>query len=143
MKICLAGLMLVLSLDVSHAASWHEAYIWQRNWSDEVMAAMERSSHRFHRFVLLGGEVDWVEGQPALTRVQPPWPRVKKIVSSVGLALRIRNFSGEVEEPAATEFLLETARTMIDEVRAAGLQVAEFQIDYDCPESRLEQYEDW
>lgn len=125
-----------------------EAYVWQRSWGPEVRAALSRASD-LSALVILAAEVDLSTSPPRVTRAAYDPAALRR---PVGLAVRIGRFgrragldgplaAGRFEDdPELTRRLAALARRLVDEARARGLEVAEFQLDYDCPESRLDDY---
>ncbi len=62
----------------------------------------------------------------------------------MGLALRIGCFSGpfaQTGQPIAT--LADVAAGLVNQARRHGMEPAELQIDFDCPESKLDGYAIW
>lgn len=120
-----------------------EAYVWQRTWGPEVRAALGRTSD-LSALVILAAEVDLSTNPPRVTRAAYDPAALRR---PVGLAVRIGRFgrrtqpAGRFEDdPELTRRLAALARRLVEEARSRGLEVAEFQLDYDCPESRLDDY---
>lgn len=123
-----------------------EAYVWQRTWGPEVPDALEHASG-LDRIVILAAEVDLSTQPPRVARAIYDPDALRKTGRPVGLAVRIGRFRRPgggterfAEKPDRTEHLAGLARRLVDEARAGGLSIAEFQLDYDCPESRLDDY---
>ena len=121
-----------------------EAYIWQRSWGTEVRDSLGRSSG-LAGFVVLAAEVDLSTDPPRVTRVayDPSALRGRP----VGLAVRIGRFARRdgathrfAESPALTDRLARLAERLTADAQNRGVQIREFQLDYDCPESRLGDY---
>jgi hypothetical protein len=120
-----------------------EAYVWQRTWGPEVRAALGRTTD-LSGLVILAAEVDLSTKPPRVTRAAYDPAALRR---PVGLAVRIGRFGRRAEaagrfedDPELTRQLAALARRLVDEARSRGLEVAEFQLDYDCPESRLDDY---
>ena len=158
-RLPLLAAVLVLLLLVLAATLWiverprraagplaQEAYVWQRSWGSEVRAALTRTSD-LSALVILAAEVELSASPPRVTRMAYDPATLRATGRPVGLAVRIGRFgrrahpAGRFEDdPELTRRLATLARRLVDEARAKGLEVAEFQLDYDCPESRLDDY---
>lgn len=116
----------------------HEVYVWQRAWDTNVTAAARQATAQVAGFTVLAAEVAWPEGQPKTARVKPDYRALKATGRPIGLALRIGPCPGRLTDTA--RFIPSLANSAIQDARAAGLEPAEFQIDYDCAESRIDEY---
>ena len=59
----------------------------------------------------------------------------------VGAALRVTTFPSRfADEPRIVQLLAGIVRDLAAEGRAKGIALSEIQIDYDCPESKLDDY---
>jgi hypothetical protein len=121
----------------------HEAYVWQRRWTPEVRAAVRQGAD-LAGFVVLAAEVDLSRLPPRVSRAAWDAASLRATGRTVGLAVRIGVFSrggGRFRaEPGQTGLLANVARAAVAEARARGIEPAELQLDYDCPESRLGEY---
>lgn len=120
-----------------------EAYVWQRAWTPAVRAALARTSD-LEALVVLAAEVDLSTDPPRVVRAAYDPGALDR---PVGLAVRIGRFARRdgaterfAERPDLTERLAALARRLVADARERGLEVREFQLDYDCPESRLGDY---
>lgn len=159
-RLALLTAVLVLLLLVLASALWivreppgratgplpQEAYVWQRSWGPGVRASLARTSD-LSALVVLAAEVDLSTAPPRVTRAAYDPAALRATGKPAGLAVRIGRFgrraqpAGRFEDdPELTRRLATLARRLVDEARAKGLEVAEFQLDYDCPESRLSDY---
>jgi len=118
----------------------HEAYVWQRVWTDEVRQAVEASREDLSRLVVLAAEVSWQDGRFAPARVEPDLAFLTETDTPVSLAIRIGAVSGGITTADQIEALSDLAADVVAEARAAGVTVDELQIDYDCAESKLDGY---
>ena len=128
-----------------------EAYVWQRSWGPEVRAAISRTSD-LSALVILAAEVDLSASPPRVTRAAYDPAALQSTGKPVGLAVRIGRFGRRAgldgrlaagrfqDDPELTRRLAFLARRLVQEAQGRGLEVAEFQLDYDCPESRLDDY---
>lgn len=122
----------------------HEAYIWQRAWNPEVRASLGQAAG-LAGFVILAAEVDLSTDPPRVTRAVYDAGALRG--RPLGLAVRIGRFARRdgathrfAQSPDLTNRLARLAQRLTADARKQGLQVREFQLDYDCPESRLEDY---
>jgi hypothetical protein len=120
-----------------------EAYVWQRAWTPEVRASLSQTSS-LAALVILAAEVDLSTDPPRVTRVTYDADALSR---PVGLAVRIGRFKRRdgathrfSERPDLTEHLADLARRLVADARKRGIEIREFQLDYDCPESRLDDY---
>ncbi|MFL6196354.1 MAG: DUF3142 domain-containing protein [Thermoanaerobaculia bacterium] len=116
-----------------------EAYVWQRSWSPAVRASVLQARD-FARLVVLAAEVDLRGRSPRVVRI-PLDSALRASGRPVGAALRVTAFSSRfADEPRIARLLADLARSVTAEARSRGLRLSEVQIDYDCPESKLEDY---
>ena len=121
-----------------------DAYVWQRAWTPQVIEAITQRATNFTALVALQAEVTWKGGQPVVARVPMNFSVLRHTERKVGVALRIGTFAGPFE--AADQrgrFVIQLAQSLVEEARTNQLVVAEFQIDFDCAESKLEGYRVW
>jgi hypothetical protein len=122
----------------------HEAYVWQRAWSEPVCDAVKQHAGQFAGLTVLNAEVSWKEQQPQVVRVALDYPTLTNARCPVGLALRIGAYRGPFSTNDATaEFIAGLAVSIIAEAKANGLVPRELQIDFDCAESKLAGYVLW
>jgi hypothetical protein len=141
-----AALLLSLALLASACRHPHasgplrqEAYVWQRSWSPAVRQAIQQASG-ISGFVVLAAEVDLRQGLPKIARV-PLDPSLKDSGKPVGVALRVTTFPARfTDAPQIVQLLTGITKSLTAEARAKGIALAEIQIDYDCPESKLDDY---
>jgi Protein of unknown function (DUF3142) len=116
-----------------------EAYVWQRSWSPAVRQAIQQASG-ISGFVVLAAEVDLRQGSPKVARI-PLDPSLKDSGKPLGAALRVTTFPSRfADEPRTVQLLAGITRDLTAEARAKGIALSEIQIDYDCPESKLDDY---
>lgn len=122
----------------------HDAYVWQREWTPQVVEAVAARGAQFRRLIVLGGEIAWREHRGELTRANVDLTALRRLGRPCSVALRVGTWAGPFEaSAAATVQVRSSARELVDAFRGAGVEVAEFQIDFDCAESRLEGYRTW
>lgn len=112
-----------------------DLYVWQRTWDEALKQAIRQAAPRVDGFVALAAEVAWVDGRPEVVRVPLDFPALAATGRPTGIALRVGPYPGDIDEQAAG--LADLACALTSAARAGGLDPAEFQIDFDCPESRL------
>ena len=122
----------------------HQAYAWQRQWGRDVGAAVRAAGSAFGRLVVLAAEVDCAGGKRRVTRVSVDHDALAAGVLSVGVALRVRHYTGSFERSGSlTAFLGDLAADLVASFREAGTEPAELQIDFDCAASKLAGYRLW
>jgi len=117
-----------------------DVYIWQRAWSDPLRDALRECSSSFSNLVVLAAEVSWKNGKKEIIRVALDYPALVGAKRSVGLALRIGPVPGELADERNISLLTSLAAAILKDAKANGLEVSELQIDYDCAESKLQDY---
>jgi len=91
-------------------------------------------------FVVLAAEVDLRGRAPRVVRIPLDGSLRGK---PVGTALRVSTFPSRFgEEPGYVRMLQGLTREVAAEARTKGIALSEIQIDYDCPESKLDDYRD-
>ncbi len=129
----------------------HEAYVWQRAWSEPVRNAVAQHATNFSALALLKAEVSWKDKKPQVVRVAPDYATLAGTHRPFGIALRIGPYAGpfvgspEAGTPAATItlFLCNLAASLVAEARTNHADLSELQIDFDCAESKLDGYRTW
>lgn len=121
-----------------------QIYVWNRAWTGPVQDSIALRVTNFSRLVALVAEVNWKNRQPRVVHVDLDYPTLTNSACPVGLALRIGSYPGPFgTEDDATRMLGELSETLLQTARSNGLSVAEFQIDFDCAESKLPGYQVW
>ena len=122
----------------------HEAYVWQRAWTEPVRDAVTQHASRFSGLTVLSAEVSWKGKQPQLIRVPLDYSVLTNVHCPVGLAFRIGPCLASVAtNDATTAFLADVAASLIAEARSRHLAPRELQMDFDCAESKLDGYRAW
>jgi hypothetical protein len=128
-------------------AAWtRELYVWQRQNGPDVTAALDEFRPLADGFHVLVAEVAWPGGgrPPAILRPPRDYARLAGLNRSIGLVLRVGPYAGPfASDDAAAKALVELARSLLAEARAARLTPSELQIDFDCAESKLDGYRSW
>ena len=122
----------------------HEAYVWQRAWTEPVREAVAQHASRFAGLTVLSAEVSWRDRQPQVIRVPLDYSVLTNAPRPVGLAFRIGPCPASVATNSSTRaFLADVAASLIAEAKSHHLAPRELQIDFDCAESKLDGYRAW
>lgn len=121
------------------------AYVWQREWTPAVRdAAQQADASSLRGLVLFGAEIAWDQGKPRVFRGSINWEAVRRLHKPVGLALRVAPFSGPfAADDAAGKAICDTARSLLDTMKAERVACAEFHLDFDCAQKKLAGYATW
>lgn len=120
-----------------------QAYVWQRAWTPAVCEAVANHGHGVDGLALLGAEVGWPGGRLSVAKAEIDWSALPR-PARAGLALRVGPDARRIErDPALVALLGDLAGALIREANEAGVEVSELQLDYDCPEARLDNYRAW
>lgn len=139
----LAALLALASAVLARAALPHRAYVWQRAWTPAVRAAVAETGNHFAALDVLVAEIAWRGGQAATTPVAPDWPALRAHARSVALVVRIgpTPVTWAPDSPA-TRAVVAACTQALARARAAGVEPAELQLDFDAATSRLAAYRD-
>ncbi len=127
-----------------HHPLQHHLYIWNRKWNAAVSDSIRIAQEKAKRFVILAGQIDKVEGKPVVTRIPVNFNAFRRDGVELGLALRVSSLPGSATQVQAFHQAVRTiAEELIQDTSHEHLSLSEIQIDYDCPESGLEDYRRW
>lgn len=137
--------------DGSHRASepvvvsWSQrAYVWQRDWNAPVARSLQDGKDLLDGCVVLGAEVEWRNGLPVPIRPQIDWAALRSFGKPVSLALRVAPYPGPFSgEGSVVASLKRVAEELLIEAKSAGMEVQEFQLDFDCAQKKLPGYAEW
>ena len=115
--------------------SHHEAYIWQRQWTPAVVAAVSLQQSVFAGWRVLGLQV--IGSQKLVIR--PDLAALASSARPVRLVVRIEGARG----PLAVPELMAGLSPLVDEWRGAGLDLSGIEIDHDCATAALDDYASW
>lgn len=131
----------------------HEAYVWQRAWTASVQDGVAQAGKAaggapgataLSGLIVLGAEVGWERGRARVVHVAIEYEALRASSQPVGLALRVGPYAGPFDAGAdVTELVVGLAGDLVKEAKAAGVNVKELQIDFDCAESKLDGYRLW
>ncbi len=128
-----------------------QAYVWQRDWTPEVSASVQKANAHLDGLVLLSAQIRAFPSphpQPStpsaghasldIRRPKLDWDALRSFGKPVALALRI---DGQTLPP--TQPVTELIRNLLQTATDHSVTVSHFQIDYDCPEAALAVYRAW
>jgi hypothetical protein len=72
----------------------HEAYVWQRAWTEPVRSAVAQHATNFSALAVLKAEVSWKDKKPQVTRVAVGYATLAHAQRPIGIALRIGPYAG-------------------------------------------------
>lgn len=129
---------------VASGALPQEAYLWQREWGHRVEGAIDLAPPEIGGFVVLAAEATLKPPFPRTWRAQYDAGALKAGGRPVGLALRLGAYPGPFRADDPTGLMIvDLARSVVADARAAGLVPSELEVDFDCAESKLEGYATW
>jgi hypothetical protein len=118
-------------------------YVWQRGWGTAdraVEAAIEQRGSSFSELLVLVAELDPARGEVVEVEWDPEL--LARVDARVGLVVRVGPTS--LHQPdRVRERLITTSLAQLDRAQAAGLAVAELQIDFDAASRSLADYGAW
>ncbi|PRQ03018.1 hypothetical protein ENSA5_19570 [Enhygromyxa salina] len=120
----------------------HGAYLWQRGWSDEVRASIDRhaADPALGELLILAAELD------GASATMIAWDEAAlDDVGALGLTIRVGPWSGPFGGPddARLPVLLDAVRSTLARARGAGLELRELQLDFDAGTRALPGYARW
>lgn len=120
------------------------AYVWQRDWSAPVARSLREGKDVLAGCVVLGAEVEWRNGSPFPVRPKIDWDALRSFGKPIGLALRVAPYPGPFSgEGSVVASLQQVAQGLLAEARREGVEVQEFQLDFDCAQKKLTGYAAW
>lgn len=125
--------------DVRHTPLPAQVYVWQRGWTPEVSSAVR--SAKFAALHVLAAEARIKDGKLEIIKIEPDWRALEASGAQIGAVLRVH---ASVGKSGWSEALVNELRALcvgtITRFRSSGARLSELQLDYDCAESRLEDY---
>jgi hypothetical protein len=120
------------------------AYLWQRTWNPAIADALTEAEKRLDGVVILGAEIVWSAKTPQTIRATIDWETLKNSKKPVALALRVAPFPGPfIADGPPVRHIAETAKALLDSAKTYGIELSEFQLDFDCAEKKLAGYRVW
>jgi hypothetical protein len=119
-------------------------YLWQRAWTPAVVDALTEAGKRLDGVVILGAEIVWTGSTPQTIRATIDWEPLKNLKKPVTIALRVAPFPGPfAADDTPARHLTETAKSLLAQAKANGIELTEFQLDFDCAQKKLAGYREW
>lgn len=121
----------------------HEAYVWQRNWTPAVEAAIKRAA-ALSNLCIFAGDITNMGGASRDKHIGPPWKVIRSYRDRVAVSWRVtesllrEGWTGPVRHALAYRI-----RETLEDAKAAGLEITEAQCDCDCPTRLLPGYADF
>ncbi len=127
------------------SAAWtQQAYLWQRQWTPAVVASVETAPKQLDGMAVLVAEQAWRAGEPEQVKVHYKANILASLKTPLAFVLRIGPYGGPFSHSDSTaSYLAEQADMLLQQAKANGITVTEFQIDFDCAESKLSGYREW
>lgn len=117
-----------------------QAFVWQRVWRPAVAEAV-RGASSFEALHVLAAELSIRDSQARIVTVEPDWPSLQQSGRAIGAVLRLHgSIATRLSPQAATQAIRDLAAVTVRRFDAARVPLAELQLDYDCPQSRLADY---
>lgn len=122
----------------------HDIYVWQRAWTDDVRDGLEQSRTSIDRHVVFAGQINVANQGSKPVRPAIDYAALKQLQRPVGLAIRVEPFFGAFDEHGKEiNAIAQLCKEVVAEAQTHDIQVAELQLDFDCPDSKLEGYRRW
>ena len=119
-------------------------YLWQRDWTPAVNAALGQGSDALDGVIILGAEIEWREGAPQISYATIDWPHVHARTNARSIAVRLAPLpKPPPNDDQVVRILSGVFRSLILVASAGGFEWQELQLDYDCPEKELARYRGW
>ncbi len=119
-------------------------YVWQEVWNEDVKVALKAAEPCIDGCQVFAGEITHAGQRVEMNPKQIDWQALAKINIPVTLVVR---FGSAFSKVIASEPVPETAQSfrrwmndLLAKCRSVDLPVAGFQLDYDCPTSKLADY---
>lgn len=122
----------------------HQAYVWQRNWSPRLTAAIEQHTAELDGLTVLVTEISSLADGGRAVRIPVNFDVLRATDRPITLAVRAGHHSGPFDaKQAMTKRLLHEVRGALDAAAEGGVVPAAVEIDFDCATSKLEGYAEW
>ncbi|MDB6140804.1 MAG: hypothetical protein JWO94_3876 [Verrucomicrobiaceae bacterium] len=137
-------LLAITACDRQPAASLPQrAYVWQREWTPAVSAAVTQASPRLAGLIIFGAEITWRDGKIKPVHCLIDWKTLRELHKPVAIAMRIAPWPGPFDNASSTEELVKQAKALLQKAELEKVECAELQIDFDCAQRKLEGYALW
>jgi hypothetical protein len=108
------------------------------------MEAVQEAGEHVDGMVIIAAEIVWNGATPKAIRANVDWQTLKNAKKPIALALRIAPYPGPFSKnDAAAKYIIEVAKSILTDAAAHGLNVSEFQLDFDCAQNKLSSYSTW
>lgn len=134
------------NVSLTQGALREDVYVWQYQWNDAVRSAMVAvdDDTGLTELLVVAAEIMPGGGSPKLRPVWPDYAQLARSKKAVGLVIRIGAHGGPFEEENPMSIAVRrAAEETLRQAREAGLNVAELQLDFDCPTRCLADYAQW
>ena len=122
----------------------HEAYVWQRQWSEGVIESVAQNGSELTGLTVLAAEINQLDLSPEIFRVALDYKTLQSVNRPISFAIRIGSYRGLfAQEDPISEMLQNLAQSIITEATEHSVPILEVQLDFDCPESKLNDYVIW
>jgi len=137
-RLALATLLLTIAQGCSRppVVLPNDAYIWQRQWTPALVAAVQSNSDIISHWRVLAAQAD-ANGQWQTTA--PDWAALKASGKPIIAVIRIDGQLAKFDE----KVLLQQVEGTLQTWRASGVPLAGIEIDHDCATARLPAYAHW
>lgn len=119
-------------------------YIWQRDWNEFVQDGVSKIQPDINKFIVLCGDFRHESGKSSINAVDIEWSYFGMKDIEVTLAFRINAETKELLQTGSVFKVVDGIKTVFDRAieSAANIsvKVIDIQIDYDCPTSKLADY---
>lgn len=118
-----------------------EAYIWQRDWTPSVTSSFLQQGKKFSGIAILAAEISWNKNVPSIFRANPDYQAMRYAGKPVAITLRIGKTPGLFSKMRDnTSKIISLSQSLVSDFTHNGIKISEFQIDFDCAESKLDDY---
>lgn len=126
----------------------HEIYVWQRIWRGEPQQSLAKISSHVAAINILAGEISWPKSKHKITAktitVAYDSTSLQSLQKPITLSVRVPRWTGSANQHRSAGLELQQfCSRLISKAREAKLPVVGLQIDYDCPSSKLTDYQRW
>ena len=119
-------------------------YVWQREWTPAVIDAVGEAERRMDGVVLLGAEITLVGKKPEIVKASIDWEAVKLQTKRCSIALRVASYAGPFRaDDRPIQTVADLAKKLMNDARIHGVDLEEFQLDFDCARKNLAGYRTW
>jgi len=135
-------MLLVSVCAISHAYE-NEIYIWQRDWRPELSASVERIAQTGNGFKVLTGDLRAENERIGFSKAPVTWEYLVhkgKVTVDVRMRTGLARFFAREDTSAIAAYLARNVDAVIEEAKAAGVDIAGVELDYDCPSGKIKDF---